>query len=145
MGPAPNHYRCVRCYIPKTHKKRITNTATFTLRNIPIPNATISDHLRKTVNSLIHLLNKEPNILTPSTPINTQGSLIKIDKLLHKDATPDILPLVNLPSSEGVHAQSPEVAATGFKPQFHQLSLHLYLYIPQYIPHHQFKSPFHLL
>ena len=58
VGPAFNHYRCVRCFVPKTQKERITDTVVFLPKVIPIPNATIDDHLRRTADDLIHLLTK---------------------------------------------------------------------------------------
>ena len=87
--------------MPKTHKERITDIATFIPRNIPILHATISYHLHKRADDLIHLLTQDPTILTPSTPTSTRGSLLKIAMFLHWDENPGILPLINRPSSEG--------------------------------------------
>ena len=46
IGPATNHYRCIICYISKTHRERLTDTATIIPRNIPIPQAFLEEHLR---------------------------------------------------------------------------------------------------
>ena len=102
VGPAPTHYRCVRCYISKTHKERIIDTVNFIPRQIPIPNATITEHLRKTADDLIHLLYKYPKMLSPTEPDSTQRALLEIAKLLHRDTTPTIIPLLKPQSLEGV-------------------------------------------
>ena len=41
VGPAMQHYRCLKVYIPKTHAERISDTIQLTPNIIPIPNATI--------------------------------------------------------------------------------------------------------
>ena len=58
IGPDPNHYRCLKVYIPKTHRERITDTAKIIPKQIPIPEATLDDHLRYTADDLVHLLHK---------------------------------------------------------------------------------------
>ena len=58
IGPAQDHYRCVKCYIPKTRKERISDTVSFIPKVIPIPQANINDHLRRTADDLIHLFLK---------------------------------------------------------------------------------------
>ena len=93
IGPAPEHYRCVRCFIPKTQKERITDTVAFIPKVIPIPHASIDDHLRKTVDDLVHLLTKKPGIISPTGPQSAQSALIKISKLLNSDTSPVIAPL----------------------------------------------------
>ena len=62
VGPSPQHYRCVRCFIPKTQSERISDTVQFIPNVIPIPNATLEEHLRKTTDDLVHLLEKNPTI-----------------------------------------------------------------------------------
>ena len=57
--PAIEHYRCLKCYIPKTRREHITDTATILPRTVPIPEATIDDHLKSTASDLIRLLNHQ--------------------------------------------------------------------------------------
>ena len=45
VGPAPEHYYCVTCYIPKTHREIIKDTVRFILTHIPIPEASIDDYI----------------------------------------------------------------------------------------------------
>ena len=76
IGPATDHYRCVKCYIPKTNKERITDTVTFIPRQIPIPNATIESHLARTADDLIHLLNGKRQLVNITSPTSVKGALI---------------------------------------------------------------------
>ena len=84
------------------HKEQITDTVTFIPRQIPILNNTITEHLRKIADDLIHLLHKDPMTLSPTEPDSTQRSLLEIAKNLHRDKSSTILPLVNPPSSKSV-------------------------------------------
>ena len=54
--PSKEHYRCLRCYLPKTHIEIVSDTVKFLPRFIPIPNASIDDHIR---NSLQDTSNKQ--------------------------------------------------------------------------------------
>ena len=68
VGPAIKHYRCLTAYMPKTQIERITDTTTIIPKNIPIPQATLNDHLRRTADNLIHLLDKNNNQFLPEAP-----------------------------------------------------------------------------
>ena len=37
IEPAPDHYRCIKCYLPKTHSTRISDTISIIPNIIPIP------------------------------------------------------------------------------------------------------------
>jgi len=37
VAPAPDHYRCLTCYLPKTKSEVIADTVKFLPRYIPIP------------------------------------------------------------------------------------------------------------
>ena len=65
VGPSPQHYRCVRCFIPKTQSERISDIVQFFPNVIPIPNTTLEEHLRRTTYDLVHLLDKQPKLLSP--------------------------------------------------------------------------------
>ena len=94
IGPAPQHYRCIKVFIPKTHRERITDTAAFIPRQIPIPDASLDSHLRRTGNDLVHLLNKRYDLRTPGPSNSTKSAIIKIAELLQRDSTPDIAPIL---------------------------------------------------
>ena len=46
IGPSPDHYRCIRCYFPKTRSERNVKTATFFPHSIDFPQVTTDDFLR---------------------------------------------------------------------------------------------------
>ena len=66
IGPVARHYRCVKCYVPKSHAERITDTVAIIPDNIPIPEVNIEDHVKVTSEDLIALLTSKA-ILKNST------------------------------------------------------------------------------
>ena len=63
MGPVDEHYRCLKIYMSTTRSVLISDAIECIPRYIPILEAGIDDHMRKTANSLVHLLlNKIPAI-----------------------------------------------------------------------------------
>ena len=92
VGPATEHYRCITCYIPKTHRERITDTAKIIPNNIPLPQASLNEHLRATATDLVHLLNHKEKAF----PVHqsTTNALLDIAKILGRDSTPPISDIV---------------------------------------------------
>ena len=81
VGPSPQHYRCLRIYIPENNYEIKSDTAKFIHHYIPIPECSIDDHLKRMANDLIHLLlNKYPAILNLQ-PESTKGALLKIARI----------------------------------------------------------------
>ena len=64
IAPALNHY----IYAPKTRSQIISDTVNFVPRYIPIPEASIDDHLRKTADDLVHLLENKTTLLPTLQP-----------------------------------------------------------------------------
>ena len=122
VGPAPMHYRCVRCYIPKTNKERITDTVKFIPNCIPIPNATIETQLSRTADDLIHLLNSKKDLISLTEPNSVKGALIKIAQLLNRDVTPKLIPIICTPTatSEGERTQA-ETEPINVNPYSHEV------------------------
>ena len=92
IGPSTDHYRCITCYIPKSHKERINDTTPSIPSNIPIPQASLNDHLLKTSDDLVHLLHRNEAQFTPNAPLMIKSVLLDIAKILHRDITPSITP-----------------------------------------------------
>ena len=63
VGPAPNHYRCMTCHIPSTHKERISDTIQVIPHLIPIPNSTIESTLKETTDKLVRYLDAKHSLL----------------------------------------------------------------------------------
>ena len=81
IGPAIDHYRCITCYLLKTHKERITDTATSIPNNIPIPQASLNDHLRRTGDDMIHLQHQNKTQFIPDDPlVMITSALLDIEK-----------------------------------------------------------------
>ena len=55
---------------------------------VPIPNVNIEDHLRRTVDDILHLLQGKKNVIPTTPQSSVQEALIKIAQLLHRDETP---------------------------------------------------------
>ena len=47
IGPATEHYRCIKCYIPKTRTTRITDTFSIIPTVIPIPEYSIEEKIHE--------------------------------------------------------------------------------------------------
>ena len=107
VGPATDHYRCIRCYMPKSHSERITDTVTFIPSTIPIPTPSLTDHVHATSEKLIHLLSHKSLPFGPSLKTTTKENILKLAEILHQDKTPPIkLPALStpplvIPTSEG--------------------------------------------
>jgi len=63
IGPAPEHYRCVKCYMPSTHSEIISDTVQFFPHIVPFPQCTTTDFLKKSALDIITLLDQRKNYL----------------------------------------------------------------------------------
>ena len=65
IGPAPEHYRCIRCYFPKERSERNIKTATFYPNVIPYPKVDTNDFLKQATTDIIKLLTVPLNDIGP--------------------------------------------------------------------------------
>lgn len=94
IAPALDHYRCLKCYVPKIRKVRISDTVQIIPNTVPIPTTNIDDHTRKTLNDLVHLLHAKTQKNIPiNGPSSIQEALIKVAQLLNRDSPPNITSL----------------------------------------------------
>ena len=56
VGPAPHHYRCFKVYMPETHKEKISDTVQLIPSRLPIPSATLEDHIAHAADKLVTAL-----------------------------------------------------------------------------------------
>eukprot|EP00957_Ditylum_brightwellii_P110193 8405144-Ditylum_brightwellii.AAC.1 len=56
IGPSPNHYRCLRCYIPATTAKVDADTLHLIPHNIPIPSFSDKEALNQALHDIICIL-----------------------------------------------------------------------------------------
>ena len=82
------------------------DTLTLLPNKIPVTNATIYDHLRHTLEQLIHLLlNKQKNI-GPYVNESTRKHLLEVAKILSRDTSPKIILPTHNSTSEGGEKRS---------------------------------------
>ena len=89
IGPAHNHYRCVRCYIPATHATRITDTLSIIPTVIPIPDSTLESKLRQTAIDIVTLLH-QLHLPSQTKPFNKPlyDAILQIAMILDRSADP---------------------------------------------------------
>jgi hypothetical protein len=66
VGSALSHYRCIRCYFPKSKSERVCNTVQFIPNVIPILQTKIDDYLRQAAGDIVSILQKPPSTTYPS-------------------------------------------------------------------------------
>ena len=117
IGPATSHYRCVRCFIPKTRSEIISDTVKFIPQHIPIPTANIDEHIRHSFNDLIFLLHTRETIFPGMiTNPNSTTALIKLSEILHgKNSTTNNIQTVSQ-TSEGANVLQTPPKITPIKP-----------------------------
>ena len=63
VGPAMKHYRCFRCFIPKTGSERIAETVQFFPQQVRMPSTSSQDAAIKAIHDLTHAI-KHPTAAT---------------------------------------------------------------------------------
>ena len=71
--------------MPDTHATRFTDTARMIPDKVPIPLASLDDHLRTTSDHLIKLLTNKSKPIGPCVKPTTKEALLQIAKILHRD------------------------------------------------------------
>ena len=99
IGPSPEHYRCVKCYLPSTKSEVSCDTVSFIPSYVPIPETTIDDHIKKTMHDLVQLLYSKTHLFPGQTSTTSKQALIKIAQLLNRDST--IIQPIPKSTSEG--------------------------------------------
>ena len=74
IGPSQQHYRYVRCYLPKTRVEVDADTVKFIPSRFTIPEAILDLHVRRSLDDLVHLLHG--NQSCPSLVSNTSKNAI---------------------------------------------------------------------
>ena len=95
VGQSPDHYRCVSCYIPSTHRVRHADTVKFFPKVVPFPAVTLDDFLRQATSDILAILQNPTTIPTLQCGDDTQEAVHKIAKLLNRSVP---RPILNLPA-----------------------------------------------
>ena len=134
IGPSTEHYRCIRCYFPKTRSERNVKTVTFFPHKINFPKVTTDDFLRQSTTDIIKLLTTPLSGVGPTLEAGdeTRNAVLKIAQLLNRtDKIPKSLPSIQSDSAKlprvqpsSIHNKPlPRVFESGKKVQKFQLHL----------------------
>ena len=93
IGPSPEHYRCVKCFMTATAREKDADTVEFFPHNTPIPVLTTDDCLRQAATDIVDLLRKRKS-LYPSLQYGDEvkNALAQIASLLNRVSTPVATP-----------------------------------------------------
>ena len=96
IGPSPEHYRCLKCFFPKTRSERDSDTVEFFPHEIPFPKVNTDDFLRQSATDIIRLLTSPPSTTTISLQAgdDTRNGLLQLADLINRsEKIPDLIPL----------------------------------------------------
>ncbi|GFH54654.1 hypothetical protein CTEN210_11130 [Chaetoceros tenuissimus] len=115
IGPATEHYRCLKCYFPVTCSVRVVDTVQLFEHNVPIPSTSTEDHLLQSVEDILSLLQKK----SPELPFlqfgsNTHNAIESIAKLLQRAASRPSTPEIS--SSTDTSTTSPSKVEASSSP-----------------------------
>ena len=83
IGPALNHYRCIKTYIPQTRVEIDCDTLAFSPHTISIPKVSTKDYLRQAASDIVQLLtNSIDHLPYLNAGDKTQNALLQISQLL---------------------------------------------------------------
>jgi len=90
VGPSMEHYRCVRCYIPKTRSERTSDTVVFFPTTVPVPQMKLDDYLHQAALDIMTLLSNPPKDSFPTLHLgdNTKEAIRQISILLNRATIP---------------------------------------------------------
>ena len=100
VGPASDHYRCHRCYLPQSNRESIAVTVAWFPQNIPIPQVSTEDYLRQTASDMLHILKTKDDINSPTLKSGTPifKAYRHIAQILKRATHPPPAPIIE-PSS----------------------------------------------
>ena len=83
IGPSMEHYRCVKCFMPRTSSLQNVDTLTFFPAVIPSPKMDTEDDLQQSVDDILAIQsNPKTQLLFLPYGDTTTGAVGSIDKLL---------------------------------------------------------------
>ena len=86
IGPSMEHYRCVKCYFPRTKSVRDVDTVTFFPKHVKFPSVGTEEYLKQAATDIITILNGQPNTTVPTLEggEKTGNALLKIAQALKR-------------------------------------------------------------
>ena len=105
IGPSLQHYRCVKCYFPKSRRVRDIPKIEIIPHAIPIPEVKLTDHLRQAASDIVSILQTPPSTTSMSLEAGdpTRNALQKIAEILERKTT-----IPKLTTKDTLAPQEPE-------------------------------------
>ena len=117
IGPSLNHYRCVKCYFPRTRSTRDCDTVDFFPTTVPFPQVTVTDFLKQAASDISTILTQPPstNIPTLKAGDPVRNALLDLSTQLQRI---DQLPLdsTSKPTTPPLQASYPRVESSKKSP-----------------------------
>ena len=108
------HYRCVKCYFPRSRAVRDCDTVTFFPKVVPFPEVSLTDFLKQSATDIITILTQPPAPNIPSLqagdPIRnallTLATQLQRVKPIPEEITPEKKPPTPLPRVQPMQKQA---------------------------------------
>ena len=124
VGPAPDHYRCITCYFPRTRAERQCDTITYFPTVITYPKVNIEDHLRQAATDIVRILTKPSISAAPTLQQGdpTRNALLELATILQRaDKLPSLqviehdkpLPRVKIPTEDSTESDDAALPMVG--------------------------------
>ena len=115
IGPAMEHYRCMKCYIPESFSVRVTDTLQFFPKTVTFPSFSAEDYLQQSATDILTIL-RSPQSIVPSLQFGdaTKNALEHLARLLHRAQRPLLpkLPLTPFKPLPSPPATSPSTTSS---------------------------------
>ena len=124
LGPALNHYKCYRVWVPRTHAERIVDTISFFPKAVPPPELTHKDAAIQAARELTHAL-QQPLFRRPLAQFHDDHltSLCELSKIFHtlalgvENIAPEVDTTINKPLPPAIPLPPvPNLAETSLQP-----------------------------
>ena len=86
VAPAIQHYRCIKCFFPKTRTERVTDTVVFFPHDIDFPKVDLDDFLQQATQDIITILTNPTSSTTVSLKAGdtTRNALLELATMLNR-------------------------------------------------------------
>ena len=95
IGPSPEHYRCVKCFLPTQKSERDADTVSFHPHTVEFPAVSTLDYLKQASDDILHILcNPQQAFPYLEGGDQTKNAYVKIAQLLNRAAVRPTPPTV---------------------------------------------------
>ena len=119
IGPAMEHYRCFKCYIPKTGGIRVADTVKFLPHDKPFPQVTPEDQLFQALSDILQIIQKTDHSL-PFLHFgdNAKNAIVQLATVLDNNTQNNLKNNTVSPSTPQILAQPVTTTTTPTKVKF---------------------------